>query len=305
MIPRRRFRTLTFDPPGSQRFQSFGPHREYERPPLLGLFSRSCLLVATIWLGHLSNARQSMIQRIKTLDAFNAFVQDRYYATRHGAWLFHGLADSTWHLLCAAGRTGRQGGKFEPKMLAEFKRRATAHLAQPPTSDFEWLALAQHHGLPTRLLDWSSNPYVGLYFAVFKHFDRDGRFVALYAPTKISDQTLDTVSPFAYKRRLGKYIPTTMTPRISAQEGCFTIHRDIGKPLSQSYLNRYRRGWCIHSVKLSAACKEPIIYSLFRSGIHQESLFPGVDGLAAHLNWKYTRARPLLSEPEEDEDQST
>ena len=246
-----------------------------------------------------------MILPIKTFAGFNAFVKSQYYAKRHGAWLFHGLADSRWCLRPAAGRTGRLDENFEPKMLGEFKRRAAAHLAQIPTSDFEWLALAQHHGLPTRLLDWSSNPYVALYFAVFKHINRDGRFVALYAPTKISDKTLHTVCPFAYKRHLGKYVPTTITPRISAQEGCFTIHRDIAKPLTQKYLDCHRPDWRIHSVELPARSKEPIIYSLFRSGIHQESLFPGVDGLAAHLNWKYTKARPLLSEPEEDEDQST
>ena len=243
---------------------------------------------------------------MESLTDFNAFVESTYYGERHGAWSFHGLADSDWSLLSAAGRTGRQDRDFERKMLAEFKRRATAHLAQAPTSDFEWLALAQHHGLPTRLLDWSSNPYVALYFAAFKHLDRDGRFIALYAPTKISDQTLDTVSPFAYRRHLGKYLPTTITPRIAAQEGCFTIHHDIATPLRQDYLDRWRPDWRIHDdIVLPAARKEQILYSLYRAGIHQESLFPGVDGLAAHLSWKYTQARRLLSQVEEDEDQPT
>lgn len=242
-----------------------------------------------------------MIQQIDSLAGFNEFFEHRYFSTRYGKWIFHGLADSSWRLLSAAGRTGRAGGDFEQKMLGEFKRRSTSSLDQAPTSDFEWLALAQHHGLPTRLLDWSKNPYVALYFAVFKHSDRDGRFVALCAPTKIPDRVLNTVSPFDYKRRLGKYVPSTITPRILAQEGCFTVHRDIDEPLTKRYVNRFRSKWRFHTVDLPASSKEPIRYSLHRMGIHQESLFPGVDGLAKHLNWKYTQASPLVADPEEDE----
>ena len=155
----------------------------------------------------IKNRKSPMTPKIETFTAFNEFAESQYFGTRRGAWLFHGLACSNWHLLPAAGRTGREDNKFEPKMLAEFKRRAASHLKQAPTNDFEWLALAQHHGLPTRLLDWSLNPYVALYFAVFKHLEREGLFVALQAPTKISDRTLNSVSPFAYKGPSGQVLP--------------------------------------------------------------------------------------------------
>ena len=74
-----------------------------------------------------------MAKKIETFTEFSEYVQSEFFGTRYGAWIFHGLANSDWSLLPAAGRMGREDKYFETKMLDEFKRRAVPHLAQPPT----------------------------------------------------------------------------------------------------------------------------------------------------------------------------
>ncbi|MBW8182913.1 FRG domain-containing protein [Shewanella nanhaiensis] len=73
-------------------------------------------------------------------------------------------------------------------MMVEFKRLSVPVIpsSEIPTCEFEWLFLAQHYSLPTRLLDWSTNPLVALYFAVEKDDATDGGIYAV--PERVSDQ---------------------------------------------------------------------------------------------------------------------
>jgi type I restriction enzyme M protein len=100
--------------------------------------------------------------------------------------------------------------KYESGLFETFRREACGLLQYVPSDDWEWLSLAQHHGLPTRLLDWTTNLLASLYFAVRANPETDGRIFALRALAKAPAAT-PKISPFALTRPV-KYYPKVITP---------------------------------------------------------------------------------------------
>jgi hypothetical protein len=177
--------------------------------------------------------------------------------------------------------------KYEESLFNIFQREAQGYLATLPMNAWEWLALAQHHGLPTRLLDWTYNPLFALYFAVEAHPTTDGELFALYAGKQASAAERQG-SPFTLPEAV-KYFPTIVTQRIRAQEGLFVVCAALEKPLDESL----RSDWKIERLSVPAKCKEELRYALFRVGVHASSLFPDIDGLASRLRWQHAVTTPF------------
>lgn len=204
-------------------------------------------------------------------------------ATGDKIFIFRGVKDSAYELIPKVGRfaefatlTAAEMEKEEKVMLRLFKERAWAFVNVGVENTWETLALAQHHGLPTRLLDWSRNPLVAAYFAVESEHDGDSLVYAYHHTTFI--KTEEKPDPFA-RKTVGKFIPNHITPRITAQAGLFTIHPNPREALHSDQVQRWR---------IVNTARGSIKRTLNKYGIHRASLFPDLDGAAKHVEWLRT-----------------
>ena len=163
--------------------------------------------------------------------------------------------------------------KNEHEILRLFKERAFQYLDFTPASDWDWLALGQQYGLPTRLLDWTDNPLVACYFAVDQEHETDS---VIYAYRNESYIEVDKhTDPFQYNE-VGKFIPRHLTQRITTQGGLFTVHPNPHEPFESEDMDKI-----ILPQKIRSGFKK----TLNKYGVNKFSLFPGLDGLAAHIEW--------------------
>jgi hypothetical protein len=264
------------------------------------------------------------IENIGTWDDVKTALQSRFGEKR---WVFRGQSKNLWRLetsleravlrrrVDSSGQTFESyitshPNNFEQDLLTRFKGRVDGYVAASPAENetLEWLALMQHYGAPTRLLDWTTSPYVALYFAlknrelsedcavwaidtdwvneksILRLKIHDSRFSEICSNISIQKYLNDILSNDLNPSVVVIGNPVALNERRAAQQGLFLL--DLGDTLGTTFDITLMS--MFHEVPLSPpVCKLVIgpedgarmIMELTRMGIDDASLFPECPGL--------------------------
>jgi len=190
--------------------------------------------------------------------------------------IYRGHANADWELKPSIGRyfTGdwETVSEREQRALEDFKRLSVPYIKHRPESDVEWLCLMQHYGCATRLLDFTSNPLIAIFFASELSQETDGAlFIAQYKrsyATVLDSKLFSQPANFAYH-------PSHITERIIGQSGCFVYSCNPNRPLNRTQ---------IKVIPIPKRHKPQLRGELASLGISHSSLFPGLDGICRDLN---------------------
>jgi FRG domain-containing protein len=201
------------------------------------------------------------------------------------AWVFRGQRKADALLLPKIDRLewlsyrrsqGWSRQNHEQWLLKEFRKSARPYLAIAPEDDWEWLATAQHHGLATRLLDWTGNPLCALFFAVEATDALGDAVVWCYHHTGQSSSSSPR-DPFTPSQLLS-FDPPHVTLRIAAQSGRFTSHPTVRDEDPTPWRGELRK------ILINQEARHHLRDHLTKLGMSRAALFPDLDSIAGEIN---------------------
>jgi hypothetical protein len=241
--------------------------------------------------------------RVSTWNEFVAMAADL------DGWAFRGQQDARWTLNSSLSRyleafiPDRTTWRIrEERAIRIFRRKAHNYLSNPAVldNDLRCLALMQHHGAPTRLLDFTKSAFAAAFFAMESAVN-DAAVYALNTPrlwnaTPAKDSTLsrDNIDPRS-EGNFSRYFlpneneilwigePTEMDQRLVAQSGTMVVPGVLDKSLDE-ILREYRdEDILIKKIILPQGLREEAMKALYRMNITNATLFPDLDGLARSI----------------------
>ncbi len=227
----------------------------------------------------------------------------------HSSLVFRGLARSTYSNRSSLARLGEDYPALERHLIRNFRKYA--HREQPGPTLWDWLSLAQHHGLPTRLLDWTFSPFVAAHFATATSTDAEGivwavdcaaaherlpddlrralrdegatvfttELLAQHAATLDDFDALGTGRPFVLF-----FEPPSLDDRIVNQSAVLSTMCDP-RATMDDWFGENPDLW--YAWRITVGAKAEIRERLDQSNVTERVLMPGLDGLATWLRRYY------------------
>jgi len=247
-----------------------------------------------------NTVRNSGVEEVWSWDDFLRLVSVPPLAD----WAFRGQRDASWQLWPTISRELRnrrvapQHWEYqEHRLIWIFQRKATHFLDKVPNvgDTPQWMALMQHHGAPTRLLDFTWSPYVAAFFALESSVS-DAAVWAINAPQlgtfafgpcfRAAQRPPSPKDAFGGKGQRSRYgvvigEPYFKNRRVVAQSGTFVIPNDITRPLDETLSKAVNvmAKLVLHGPEL----RKQALRELYRMNITYATLFPDLDGLARSL----------------------
>jgi hypothetical protein len=233
------------------------------------------------------------------------------------AYVFRGQASASWkslapslHRILPKELYPGQRALLEAKAIRVFRRHARSYVPASELDYFERIldstTLMQHHGAPTRLLDWTASPWVACYFALQMNYNDDAliwtfnreelearnrkhrtarvpdfaRFEELASATSV-DEWFDAAT------RAGKYISAFQyeyaNPQMSAQQSLFTIAGQLGDDHDEALARSLPEPWLTLKVIVPKKERQKLRRRLFLMNVAPLNLFPSVEGVGRHI----------------------